>query len=174
MAKPDKVEAVATLRETLGRARGVILTGFSGLDVAQMEELRRGLKREGAQFLVVKNTLARLASQDTPLGELFRPLSGPTALALTFSDSMAPFKFLTEFARNQPKLQIRGGAVGSRILRVEEIRELARLPSREILLAQLLGGLKFPMANLAGVLSALLRNLLGVLTAIKNKKEKEV
>ena len=172
MAKPDKVEAVATLKETLGKARGVILTQFSGLNVAQMEELRRGLKREGAQFLVVKNTLARLASQDTPLEELFRPLSGPTALA--FFDSTAPIKFLTEFARNQPKLQIRGGVMGSRILKIEEVRELAGLPPREVLLAQLLGGLRSPMANLVMVLSALPGNLLGVLRAIKAKREKEV
>ncbi len=169
--KAEKERAVAALNERFSRVQAAVLTGFSGLTVAQMEGLRRGLRRGGAEFFVVKNSMARLAARGTPLEGLAQEFVGPTAVAVALDDPVAPAKVLTDFLKNQPSFQIKIGLLEGRVIGADEIKKLASLPGREVLLAQLLGSLQSPVAGLVGVLSGLLRNLLGVLEAIREKKE---
>lgn len=166
-----KEQVVAGLQGRLSGAEGLVLASFGGLTVAEMEEIRRGLRQQGVEFLVVKNRLVRRATQGAASAKLADYFVGPTALALSRSDSSLAAKILTDFAKSQPKLKIKGGLLRDRALSPEKVKELASLPPREVLLAQLLGGLKAPMTSLVGVLSATLRKFVGVLEAIKEKKE---
>lgn len=159
------------MQDRLSGAEGLVLASFGGLTVAEMEEIRRGLRQQGVEFLVVKNRLVRRATQGAASAKLADYFVGPTALALSRSDSSLAAKILTDFAKSQPKLKIKGGLLRDRALSPEKVKELASLPPREVLLAQLLGGLKAPMTSLVGVLSGTLRNFVRVLEAIKGKKE---
>lgn len=169
--RAEKEEVVAGLRERLSKAEGLVLSSFAGLTVAEMEGIRRGLRHQGIDFLVVKNRLMLRAVQETHASQLADYLTGNTAVAFTRSDSQLAARILTEFAKSQPKLKIKAGLLKERWLSPEKVRELASLPSREVLVAQFLGSLKSPLTSLVSVLSGTLRNLVGVLEAVKKKKE---
>lgn len=166
-----KEEMVAGLHQKLSEAQGLVLVSFGGLTVADMEEVRRGLRHQGIEFMVVKNRLVRRASEGTPASKLAEYLVGPTAVAFSRSDPQVAARLLTDFAKSQPKLQIKGGLLKERELSPEKVKQLASLPPREVLVAQLLGSLQSPLASLVGVLCGTLRKFLGVLKAIERKKE---
>lgn len=170
-ARQLKEEAVARLSQRLSSCRGVILASFSGLAVSEMEELRRGLRQQGMELVVVKNRLARLAASGVMGPKLDEYFVGPTALALSHTDSAQAAKVVVELARSQPKLEVKAGFLDSQLLGPDQVKMLAALPPREVLLGQLLGQLKGPMASLVNVLSGQIRNLLYVLKAIGEKKE---
>jgi len=117
----------------------VIVTDFKGLDVAAITELRRKLTEEQTDFQVVKNTLLRRASQDTDVDLIKDVFKGPSAIALSYQDPVAPAKVLTQFARSNEKLEIKAGVMPGRALNLQAIQALANLPPREQLLAKLLG-----------------------------------
>lgn len=166
----EKEQAVLALHEKLKRSRAGVLAAFSGLTVSQMEELRKDLRREGVEFLVVKNTLVRRAARGTGFAKLEEHFVGPTALALSPAASAAPARVLTDYIKRQPKLTIKGGLVGELALSESQVRQLAVLPGREVLLARLLGMLKSPMARLVTVLAGPSASLVRALDAVAKKK----
>jgi large subunit ribosomal protein L10 len=170
-ARLVKEETVTRLRERISAAEGLILANFSGLAVQQMEELRRGLRKEGIELTVVKNRLAKRAAEGTEAAKLETFFSGPTAVAFAPSDSVAAAKILADFAKSSAKLEIKGGLLGSQVLASNQVKLLASLPSREVILAQLLAGFKAPLTGLVNVLAGNLRNLVTVLSAIQEQKE---
>ena len=161
-----KQENVAELAEKLGRMKSAVLTDYRGLTVAQLESLRQALRQEGIDYVVVKNTLARRASDQAGLSELNPHLVGPTAIAISYQDLSAPARILMEYARtNRRQEMVRGGIAEGNVLSPAEVRQLAELPSREVLMSQLLAVLEAPMSQLVGLLEAPVRDLVGLLDA---------
>ena len=148
----NKKEIVAQLTERLEKAQAGVIADFRGLTVAQDTELRTKLREAGVEYTIVKNTLTRFAANAVGLGELDPVLHGPTALATSADDVVAPAKVLVEFAKNNEQLEIKAGFVDGKVLDKDGVNELAKLPSKEVLIAQLLCVLNGNIRGLACVL----------------------
>ena len=169
MGTEKKKGLVADLHSRFAQTKTAILLDFRGLTVAEMTALRRLLKTEGAELRVVKNTLARRALKDTSFEVLEDGFSGPVSVALCEGDIVAPAKALREFSRGRERLQVTGGLLEGRFISSKEVERVATLPSRDVLLAQLLGGLQAPMGGLVRLLQGLLSQLVWTLVAIRDK-----
>jgi large subunit ribosomal protein L10 len=168
--RDNKAQLVSELAQKLASAKAAFLADYRGLNVEQLNKLRGELRGAGAEYQVVKNTLLRLASKGTGSECLDPYLAGPTAIAIASADPVAPAKVLAEFAKANAKFELKGGALDGKALSVADIQALAELPSREVLLAKLLGSLNAPASNFVGVLAAIPRSLVQVLAAIQDKK----
>ena len=172
MPRPDKVEQVELLKEKLKSARVAVLTDYRGLSVKQLQDLRGRLRGQDVEYRVVKNTLARRAAVEAGHDEFQDLLKGPVAIAFGYGDLSAPARLLGEFSRQtRLRLDIVGGLVEGRVLDAEQVRQTADLPSRDVLLAQLLGTLQSPVAQLVGTIQAPMQQLIGLLEAYKNTLE---
>jgi len=170
MNKTEKQTIVDDLAVSLKRARTVYVTDFAGLNVARVTDLRRRLRKAGVEYVVVKNTLAKRALDDAGVEGLGGFLTGNTALALA-SDASVAAKVLADFAKEFQKPAVKGGVVEGRAVSPEQVKRLAQLPSREVLLAELGGALQAPLAGFLGALQALLSNFAGALEALKTQRE---
>ncbi len=173
MNRKQKEEVVQSLAERFQRAKAVVLTDFQGLKVDQMTELRQRLKDQGLEYLVVKNTLLKLAGKDSPAQELTSDLTGPNGLGFSYDDPVTLAKVLAEFAKDNPKLEIKSGLLEGQTIGADEVKALAKLPSREVLLAQLLGVMNGVARNFVSVLAAVPRGLVTALDAIRAQKEEQ-
>jgi large subunit ribosomal protein L10 len=156
--RPEKVAVVAEVRDRLSSANATILTEYRGLTVKDLATLRRSLREAGGEYKIYKNTLVRFAVQELGLTDLEDLLIGPTAITFVENDAAAVAKALRDFARTNPNLVIKGGLLGGNVLTPADTTALAELPSREVLLARIAGGLAAPMQKFAGLLQALPRN----------------
>jgi len=145
----EKARLVEEIAQKLRESATTVVTDYRGLNVAQVTELRRRLREAGIEFKGLKNTMLRRATEKAELKELDSALTGPTAVAFGKDDAVAPAKILSEFAKENEALQIKGGVVEGRVVSVEEIKALADLPSREGLLSMLLSVLQAPIRNFA-------------------------
>ena len=173
MPRPEKVQAVADIKERIEGAQAVFLAQYSGLSVKEQQELRRTLRENGAEFKVVKMSMARLAAAELDIDTLDELLLGPTGLAFADDDPAGAAKALKDFAKTHDTFVVKGGLLGLEFLPPETIAELADLEPREVLLAKLAGVMQAPMANLAGLLVALPRNTANALSQLLEKKEAE-
>lgn len=164
MLRARKTEIVDSLRGAFGDAGVVVVTHYKGLSVAEIGELRRGMRDAGAVFRVTKNTLAKIALANTPYAPLEPLFTGPTAIAYS-ADPVAAPKAAVGFAKRNEKLAIVGGALPGNLLTPEQVRALADLPSIDELRAKLIGLLTTPAARLVGVLQAPGAQLARVLAA---------
>lgn len=144
-----KQELVSDVSAKLRECSCTIVTDYRGLNVAQVTQLRKQLREAGVEFQVIKNTLVRRATAEAELTELDSVLTGPTAIAFSKDDVVAPAKVLTEFAKKNEQLKVKAGVVEGRVVGVEQIKALAELPSREGLLSMLLSVLQAPIRNFA-------------------------
>jgi large subunit ribosomal protein L10 len=167
----DKKQIVEDLAERFAKANLVILTDYKGLDVPVMSDLRRKLKQAGVDYKVVKNTMMVRASENTPIAVLQSLFQGPSAVAISYQDPVAPAKILTKFAEDSKHLKIRAGVLNGKLIDLAGVKALAALPAREVLLAQLLSVMVGVPTSFVRVLSGVPRGLLNVLNAIKEKKE---
>lgn len=159
MARPEKVQAVAEIKERIEDAEAVFVAEYAGLSVGQQQQLRRGLKAAGGEFKVVKMTLARRAVEELGHAELLEMLVGPTGLAFASGDAAAAAKALRDFSKDHEQLVIKGGLLGPEVLPPERVSQLADIEPREVLLAKLAGAFQAPMAQMAGLLAAMPRAL---------------
>jgi large subunit ribosomal protein L10 len=172
MPRPDKVEQVELLTQKLRGARVAILTDYRGLTVGQLQDLRGRLRAQDVEYRVVKNTLARRAAVEAGHPDFQDLLKGPVAIAFGGEDVGAPSRLLAEFVRQtRVRLDIVGGLVEGRLMGPEQVRQIADLPSREVLLAQLLGTLQSPVSQLVGAIQAPVQQLVGLLEAYQAKLE---
>lgn len=144
-----KQEAVEVVAAKLRESTTTVVADYRGLNVAQVTELRKQLREAGVEFQVLKNTLVRRATESADLAGLNEILTGPTAIAFSKDDAIAPAKILNDFSKKNEALQLKGGVVEGRIVGAEEIKALAELPSREGLLSMLLSVLQAPMRGFA-------------------------
>lgn len=171
--RQEKVAVVDELKEHFQNSGAVVVTEYRGLSVSAMAKLRSGLRSSDAQLKIFKNTLARLAANETGNTSINDLLVGPTALAFVKGDSVGAAKALKDFSKEHPALLIKGGLLGGKALSPSDIDALAALPSREVLLARFAGGLAAPMTQMAGLLQALPRNFAYGLKALADKKAQE-
>lgn len=171
MARPDKEAAVKEIQEKLKEAKSLVITDYIGLDVAEMTELRAKLREAGVDYKVVKNTLAKIAANNSDLTEINEFFNGPTAVAFGIDDVVAPAKILDEFAEEHEVLEIKGGYLNGKIISKEKVESLAEIPSRDELLGQAFASMKAPITGFVNVLNGNLRNFVNVLSQIKDQKE---
>jgi large subunit ribosomal protein L10 len=145
----EKELAVSEVAEKLKNSKCTIVTDYRGLNVSQVTQLRKSLREAGVEFTVLKNSLARRATANAELTELDEFLTGPTAIAFSTGDIVAPAKILTEFAKKNDKMTVKAGVVEGRVVGFDQIKALADLPSREGLLSMLLSVLQAPVRNFA-------------------------
>ena len=168
ISKEKKQELVKSYVEEFSRSQAAILTDYRGLSVAELNRLRNKMREAGSGYHVVKNRLVKLALREAGLPVPEELLQGPTAIGYCYEDVIAPAKVLTEYTKESKMLTIKGGILGDRVIDVEAISSLADLPSRDVLLAQLLSGVQSPVAGLVNVLSGTLR---GLVTALKARAD---
>lgn len=170
--RPEKQEAVTQIAAKLSSAKSVFLTDYSGLTVEAITNLRRNLRKSQVEFQVSKNTLARIAAQEVGFKDLVPHLEGPTALAYGMGDPTAPAKVLTEFLKTNEKPKVKAIIFEGKYFDAKSMAEIATLPSREMLLARLLGSLNSPITGLASSLSGIIRKLAYALNAVAESKGK--
>jgi large subunit ribosomal protein L10 len=163
MKKDEKQQKAQELHKELEKARGVVLSGFEGITVAQDTELRRKLTQAGAAYRVVKNTLIERAAQGTPAAPAARNLRGTTSLAYTESDPVALAKAMTAYAKEHPILVFKTGVVEGRIISMADLASIANLPSREALLAKVLYLINASAQRTASSIAGVARNLASVI-----------
>ena len=171
-----KQAVVAQLKEQLESAKGVVLTSNKGLTVAQDTELRRELREAGVSYHVVKNTMMRIAAKEAGLEGIDEHLEGTTAFAFSTEDAVAPAKVICGFMKKNKLeeaeiLTVKVGVVEGKVIGVDEVKALAALPSREELIAKLLGSMNAPISNTVNVLQGVIRNAVYVLDAVRAQKE---
>ncbi|WP_304150259.1 50S ribosomal protein L10 [Mitsuokella multacida] len=171
-----KQAVVAQLKEQLESAKGVVLTSYKGLTVAQDTELRRELREAGVSYHVVKNTMLRIAAKEAGIEGIEEHLDGTTAFAFSTEDAVAPAKVICGFIKKNKLedaevLTVKVGMVEGKVIGVDEVKALAALPSREELIAKLLGSMNAPISNTVNVLQGVIRNAVYVLDAIRSQKE---
>jgi large subunit ribosomal protein L10 len=167
-----KKQFVEQLRERLQRSKVVIVTDFKGLDVGTLTELRRKLREANIEYQVIKNTMLRRASEGTGVEPIKDQFKGPSAIAISYDDPVAPAKVLTEFAKTNNKLEIKIGVMNGKVISVDGIKALSSLPSREALLAQVLSAMIAVPTSFVRALNDVPRRMVTVLQAIKESKEK--
>lgn len=170
MNQTEKSKIIEEVQISASRSIVAVVTHYRGLTVADMTDLRRKCRKAGVEFRVIKNTLARRAMQGGPFEPLSALLAGPTGVAFS-ADPAAPSKVLEEFIKTHPKMQVMGGVLEGKLLDPVGIMALAQLPSREVLLARLLGSLMSPIQGFASVLAAIPAGLVRALDQIRRQKE---
>ena len=166
MLKEKKGQMIDELASRLSRCTIAVATDYRGLTAKEMVQLRRRLTESGIEYRVIKNTLTRFAAEKAGKNQLGTLLTGPVAIAFGYDDVIKPARVLREHIRSVGSvLQIKGGILGDRLLTAEDVANLAILPSKDVLLARLVGQLNAPLQALHNVLSAPLRGLLNVMQA---------
>ena len=166
-----KSQNVEEIKEKISRAQSVVLVDYRGLNVDQLTQLRSEYRKANIEYKVYKNTMMRFAFKDSGLEEFNEHLTGPNAIAFGYDDPVQAAKITAEFAKKNDKMEIKAGIVDGKIINVDEVNNLASLPSREVLIAQALGGLNAPIQGFANVLQGTIRGLATVLQAIAEKQE---
>ena len=167
----EKQKIIDDLHDRLSRSQVVILADYKGLDVASMTKLRREAREANVELRVAKNTLLARASEDTDAAVIKDHFKGPNAIAYSFEDPVAPAKVLSKFAEENEKLEIKIGAMNGKALDLDGIKALAELPSREVLLAQVLSAMNAVPSSFVRTLGEIPRSFVNVLSAIKDQKE---
>lgn len=173
MPTAKKVETVATLKKKLENAEGVVLADFTGLTVDGLSRLRREFRKNRSEFYVIKNTLGKIAARDMSMEGLERFLDrGPTGWAVTTADPTTPAKILMEFARANNNLPVvKGGFIDGAVLNADEVKRVANLPPKAVLVAQIMGLINAPAQGIAGTVHAVMTSLAVAADEIRKKKE---
>lgn len=166
-----KTQNVDEIKEKIGKAQSMVLVDYRGLNVAQLTELRSQYRKAGVDYKVYKNSMMRFAFKDSGLEEFNEFLKGPNAIAFGYDDPVAAAKITSEFAKTNEMLEIKAGIVDGKVIDVKGVNRLADLPSREVLIAQVLGGFNAPIQGFANVLQGTIRGLAIALNAIAEQKE---
>ena len=175
MPNVEKIKKVEELNGIFMKAKSAVLANYQGIEAPELTQLRSHMRSRAVDFRVIKNTLARQAAKNTPFELLDEEFSGPVSLVVSFDDAVAPARVLAEFSKlgaaKNPKVIC--GVVEGKKISPEQVKAMADLPSKEVLISQLLATMNGPTTNFVGALSGVLRNLVGTLEAIKEKKASE-
>ncbi len=174
MPQPVKIEKVDNISASLAEAKSIFMTDFSGLSVEDITRLRREFRKANVNYIVVKNTLAKISAEKTGNGILVPFLNGPTGLALALDDPIAPSRIIYDFHKDQKddkKPKIKAALLEGQLLDEAGIDEIRKIPTREVLLAQVVSGVASPISGFVGGLKSMLSKLVYTLDAIKEKKE---
>ncbi len=173
MVKLYKKEKVSQLNKKFSEAKASVLADFKGMSVKEMETLREGFRNVSVDYQVVKNTFASRASKGTPFETISKEFIGPISVAISYDDVVAPAKVVSEFnKKHKDKLKVICGVIEGKKVTPEQIKEVANLPSKDILISRILAGMQAPVKGFVGTLNGVILNFVNVLKAINDKKEK--
>ncbi len=167
MARKEKEQKVQELAEKMSNSQSFVFTDYRGLNVAEINKLRYKLRDQGVEYQVVKNTLTILAARQAEIENLEEVLIGPTAVAFGQDDPVSPAKVLSDFSREHKQLEIKGGVLDGNFISADRVGQLARIPSRDELLAKAMGSMQAPISGFVCVLAGVPRKLLYCLNAIR-------
>jgi len=174
MNRANKAEMASVLKEKFSKAQVAIFADYKGLGAAQADELRRLLRGHKVEVKVLKNNVARIVTKDGALGAdakgLMDAVVGPTLVAFAYGDPAAAAKVIHKFAQENEALKLKDSLMGQKLIGASGVEELAKLPSKEVLVAKFLGTLNAPITNFVGVLAAVPRSMVTVLAAVEKKK----
>ena len=173
MPNPEKIEAVAELKELFEQSDSFFVTDYKGLNVADMTVLRKNLRENSIRYLIAKNTLMKLAAKDAGQDGLDEHFVGPTAVAFVSEDPSVAAKILHDSYKDKELPRIKAFVVDNQLHQPDEIKRLAELPPRPILLSQLVAAVEAPLTQLIGALDAVFRDLVGAVDALAEKKKSE-
>ncbi len=165
-----KTQNIEEIKEKINKAQSVVLVDYRGLNVEQLTDLRSKYREAGVEYKVYKNTMMRFAFKDSGLEDFNEFLKGPSAVAFGYEDPVQAAKVTSDYAKANNKLEIKAGIVDGKIIDVQGVKDLASLPSREVLIAQVLGGFNGPIQGFTNVLQGTIRSLAIVLNAIAEEK----
>ena len=168
--KAFKNDKVALIKEKIDKAQVAVVSEYTGLSVEEITKLRRELQKEGGDYMVTKNTLAKIAIKGTPYEVLAETLKGPIAIAFGFADQVAPAKVLSKFIKDTKKGEIIAAAMDGQLMSAEEAKALANLPSREELYAKMLGCINSPASGIANSVNAVMSSLVRAVAAVRDQK----
>jgi large subunit ribosomal protein L10 len=173
MHKKTKAALVEDLRKKLTSAQSIFLTDFTGINVKDISELRKSFRESSVEYLVAKNTLIKRAVADTPLDQLEPYLVGPTALVLTEDDGINAAKIITRFAKEHEMFSVKAGMMSEKVVDPGQVKSIASLPSREVILARLLGILNSPITGLVCILNGTVSRAVRVLSRVAETKQSQ-
>ena len=168
--KAFKNDKVTLIKEKIDKAQVAIVTEYKGLSVEEITNLRRAIQKDGGDYMVTKNTLAKIAIKGTPYEVLAETFKGPIALAFGFNDQVAPAKALSKFIKETKKGEIIAAAMDGQLMSAEEAKALANLPSREELYAKMLGCINSPASGIANSVNAVMSSLVRAIAAVRDQK----
>ncbi len=170
MPTPEKAQVIEQARDWVGKSVGMVFTDYQGLKVKEIQELRANLKAKNAEIHVIKNTLFRIAAGDDVVEKLpYEAHNGTTAVAFIYGAEGETAKVLTDFATKNKKLHIKGGYFGGKFFDTKGVEAISKLPSKEQLIAEVLGAIAAPLSNLVGVVEALYADPIRVIGAVADK-----
>ncbi len=167
----QKQELVSEIKEKIEKASSMVLVDYRGLNVEKATQLRKNYKNNGVEYKVYKNTMMQRAFEELGYSEFVKHLEGPNGIAFSFDDPVGAAKVTNDFAKENENFQIKAGIVDGKIVGIPEIKALADLPPREVLIAKALGGLNAPIQGFANVLNGTIRGLVIALNAIREKQQ---
>jgi large subunit ribosomal protein L10 len=171
MNRSDKEAIVAEVAEKAARATAMYFADFTGLTVGEASELRREFRKAGIEYTVVKNTLAKKAlEQVTGYDRVFDKLVGPTGIAFSYDDAVAPAKIIKKFSEKSGKLKLKAAVLEKQVFDGSRLDELSKLPTRAELMSGILGSIHAPISGIVGAIGAVMRDLVNVVDAIEKKK----
>ena len=173
MSKNQEIKAtqVEMIKENLEKAQSVVFVDYRGLTVEEDTALRKKLREAGVEYKVLKNTLIKRAADELSITGLDEHLNGPTAVAFGMTDPAAPAKIIGEYIKQTKKMEVKCGLVDKKYIDARGVEALAEIPSKEVLVAKLLGSMNAPITGLVSVLSGTLRKLVYAINAVKEQKE---
>ncbi len=166
----EKELIVQQITEKIEESKSIVIADYCGLNVQEVTDLRKQLREAGVEYRVLKNTMTRLAAKKAGIEGLDEILTGANALAFGMDDAVSPAKILVEFAKKNDKLEVKAGVLDNKVISVEDVKNLAEIPPRDVLLSMVLRGMQGPISGLANVLQGTIRNFVYVLDAIKEQK----
>lgn len=165
-----KKSEVTEISEKIKKAQSFVLADYRGINVEEVTQLRNDLRKAEVEYKVIKNTMIRFAAKENGLDDLLPHLEGPTAIAISYTDPVAPAKVLNDYVKKHENFKLKAGYVEGKVINADEVRRLASIPSREELVAKMLGSFNSPIAGLVNVLNANIRGLVIALNAIAEKQ----
>ncbi len=168
--KAVKKEVMENLKDKLQKASGVIVTEYQGLNVGDLNDLRSKLRKVSCEYHIIQNTLLHIASKDTDYTAIDDTLKGPTAVCFVYGDPVGPAKVIMDFKKDHEKLKVKAGLIEKKVVNENELKSLAALPNRQVLLSMLVSRMQSPIANLVYVLNGPLSKLMNVLDGISKNK----
>ncbi len=170
--KAFKSEKIDAMKEKFEKAQVAVVTEYKGYSVEEITTLRRNLQKEGGDYMVTKNTLAKIAAKGTNYEAIADLCKGPIALAFGFEDQVSPAKVVSKFIKDSKKGEIIGAVLEGNLLSADEAKALANLPSKEELYAKMLGSINSPASGIVGSVNAVMASLTRAIAAVRDQKEK--
>jgi large subunit ribosomal protein L10 len=169
--RKTKEMMASELKASLKKAQGLFVTTYGGLSTAELEVLRRGLKERSSDYVVVKNSIARVVLNDLRFKDAGAMVEGSVGIGLCGGDLISTSKLFADFAKNHEHLKLKGAIFNGELVSAERIREIAKIPPKEVLIAKALGAMKSPISGFVGAMGGMMRKFVWCLEAIRKSKE---